>query len=122
MALPRSSACGISKFGGVSPSELLRALRPAVATEIELLMTINRRRLFQSLALTVCYSQAGRGAEPEISLNVLRDVSKFYGTNLSDDRLRVVKPVLEQRLSQLRLIRDFEFDDTIAPTGGVLDK
>ena len=85
-------------------------------------MTIDRRRLFQSLALTVCYSKAGKGAEPEITLNVLRDVSTLYGTNLSDDRLRVVKPVLEQRLSQLQLIRDFEFDDTIAPTEGVLDK
>jgi hypothetical protein len=82
-------------------------------------MTVTRRRLFQSLALT---GTAAAGAEPAIPLDVLRNVSAAHGTNLTDDRLRVVKPVLENRLPQLRTLRDFEVDDTVAPTQGILDK
>jgi hypothetical protein len=84
--------------------------------------TISRRRLFQSLTLTAGYSAATEGAAPPITLDVLRNVSEAHGTNLSDDRLRVVKPVLEHRLPQLRALRDFEIDDTVAPTQGILDK
>jgi hypothetical protein len=85
-------------------------------------MTVSRRRLLQSLALTGGYTTAAEGAEPAISLDVLRSVSAAHGTNLSDDRLRVVKPVLEHRLPQLRALRDFEIDDSVAPTQGILDK
>ena len=85
-------------------------------------MTVSRRRLFQSLALTAGCSAAAEGAEPAITLDVLRDVSAAHGTNLSDDRLRVVKPVLEHRLPQVRVLRDFEVDDTVEPTQGILDK
>ena len=76
----------------------------------------------QSLALTGGYGTAAKGAEPAIALDVLRSVSAAHGTNLSDDRLRVVKPVLEKRLPQVQALRDLEIDDTIAPTQGVLDK
>ena len=62
------------------------------------------------------------GAEPAITLDVLRSVSAAHGTNLSDDRLRAVKPVLENRRSQLRALRDFEVDDSVAPTQGILDR
>jgi hypothetical protein len=85
-------------------------------------MTVSRRRLFHCLALTAGYSTAAEGAEPAITLDVLRDVSEFHGTNLSDDRLRVAKPVLEDRLPQLRAFRDFEVEATVAPTQGILDK
>ena len=85
-------------------------------------MTVSRRRLFQSLALTAGCSAAAEGAEPAITLDVLRDVSAVHGTNLSDDRLRVVKPVIEHLLPQLRALRDFEVDDAVAPTQGILDK
>lgn len=85
-------------------------------------MTVSRRRLLQSLALTGGCSTAAEGAEPAIALDVLRNVSAAHGTNLSDDRLRVVKPVLERRLPQLQALRDFEIDDTVAPTHGILDK
>jgi len=85
-------------------------------------MTVNRRRLFQSLALIGGYGKTAAGAEPVITLDVLRDVSAAHGTNLSDDRLRVVKPVLEHRLPQVRVLRDFEVDDTVEPTQGILDK
>jgi hypothetical protein len=53
---------------------------------------------------------------------MLRGVTAVHGTNLSDDRLRVIKAVVEQRLSELSAIRDFEVDDSIAPTRGILDK
>ena len=85
-------------------------------------MTVSRRRLFQSLAITAGYGVAAEGAEPAITLDVLRDVSAVHGTNLSDDRLRVVKPVLEHNLPQLQTLRDFEVDATVAPTQGILDK
>ena len=85
-------------------------------------MTVSRRRLFQSLALAGGYSGAAEGAEPALTLDVLRDVSAFHGTNLSDDRLRVVKPALEHLLPQLQALRDLEIDDAVAPTQGNLDK
>ena len=67
-------------------------------------MTVSRRRLIQSLALTGGYGTAARGAEPTITLDVLRNVSATHGASLSDDRLRVVKPVLEHRLPELRAL------------------
>jgi len=76
----------------------------------------------QSLALAGGGSSAVEGAEPAVTLDVLRNVSAAHGTNLSDDRLRVVKPVLERFLPQLRALRDFEIDDSVAPTQGILDK
>jgi hypothetical protein len=85
-------------------------------------MPVSRRRLFQSLALTAGYGAAVEGTESAITLAVLRDVSAVHGTDLSDDRLRVVKPVLEHSLPQLQALRDFEVDAAIAPTQGILDK
>ena len=85
-------------------------------------MTVSRRRLFKSLTFIGGYSAAAEGAEPAIDLEVLRNVSAAHGTNLSDDRLRIVKPVLEHRLPQLQALRDFEIDDTVAPTQGILDE
>jgi hypothetical protein len=78
-------------------------------------MPVSRRRLFQSLALT-----AGGSMAAEVSLEALRSVSAAHGANLSDDRLQVVKPVLENRLPQLQALRDFEIDDSVGPTHGIL--
>jgi hypothetical protein len=83
-------------------------------------MTVSRRRLFQSVALAAGNSVAVQAAESEITLEALRNVSVAHGTNLSDDRLRVVKPVLENRLAQVRALREFEIDDSVAPTHGIL--
>ena len=85
-------------------------------------MTVSRRRLLQALALTGGYSTKAVGADSAITLVVLRTVCAAHGANLSDDRLRVIKPVLENRLPQVRALRDFEFDDSVAPTQGILDK
>jgi hypothetical protein len=85
-------------------------------------MTVSRRRLFQSLALAGVYGPQAEGADPAITVDVLRDVSAVHGTNLSDDRLGVIKPALEHSLPQLRVLRDFEVDATVEPTQGILDK
>ncbi len=85
------------------------------------LMTLNRRRLFQYAALTGGYSTAAKGAEPAITLAILRDVSTLHGANLTDDRLRVLRPVLGQVLSRWRELRAFEVPPTTAPTQGTLD-
>jgi len=85
-------------------------------------MIVTRRQVFQSLALTAGCGTAAEGADPEISLQALRDVSVADGVNLTDDRLRVLKPILEHRLPQLRALRDFEIDDSVEPTQGILGK
>jgi hypothetical protein len=78
--------------------------------------------LFQSLALTTAWRTAAKGAETAITLDILRNVSAANGTNLSDERLRIIEPVLEHGLPQLRAFRNFEIDDSVAPTQGILDK
>lgn len=85
-------------------------------------MAVSRRRLVQSLALSTGFGAAADAAEPAVTLNVLRSVSVANGTNFSDERLRVIRPVLENRLPQLRTIREFDFDDSVEPTQGILDK
>ncbi len=78
-------------------------------------MTVGRRQLFQFLALAGGCGATADAAEPAISLEVLRAVSLVHGTGLSEERLRVLQPVLEHSLPQLRALRDFEIDDAVAP-------
>ncbi len=85
-------------------------------------MTVSRRRLLQSVALTAGYIAPAGAAESTLTLDVLRDVSTAHGTNLSDDRLRVIKPALEHNLPQLRELRGLEIDDAVAPTQGILGR
>lgn len=82
-------------------------------------MAVSRRRLLKTVALAVGSRTAVEAAEPTTSLDILRNVSAAHGTNLTDDRLRVVKPVLEQRLPQLQALRAFECDDAVEPTQGI---
>jgi hypothetical protein len=85
-------------------------------------MTVSRRKLFGALAFTAGCGPAVEAAESGIPLDVLRNVAWAHGIDLSDDRLRVIKPVLEHRQAQLRALREFEAGDTVAPAQGVLDK
>ena len=85
-------------------------------------MAVSRRRLLQSVALTSGCGTAAEAAESTTSLDALRSVSTAHGTNFTDDRLRVVVPVLEGRRPQLQALRDFAIDDTVAPVQGILDK
>jgi hypothetical protein len=76
-------------------------------------MSIPRRRLLQAVVLA---GGAGGAADAQVSepgTDALRNVSTFHGVSLSDERLGVLKPVLDRRLTQLRTIRSFEFDDTV---------
>ncbi len=84
-------------------------------------MSVSRRRLFQSLALASGCGAAAEAAESTGALDALRNVSAAHGINLSDDRLRVLKPVLEQRAARLRALRDFELDDAVEPSRGILE-
>jgi len=83
-------------------------------------MDVSRRRLVQSLALTGACNRMAHGAEPPTNLEALRNVSALNGSSLSDDRLRVVAPVLRNRLARLQTLRDFELEDRVAPTSGVM--
>lgn len=85
-------------------------------------MNFDRRRVLQSLALTVGVIPSVEGAEPAVTLDALRNASAAIGTNLGDDRLRVIRPALEQRLPQLQALRDFEVDDAVEPTPGIASK
>ncbi len=71
-------------------------------------MSISRRRLFQSVVVAGGFAPAVEGAEPSITLEVVRDAAVAHGTHLSEERLRVLKPVLEHSLPQLRALRDFD--------------
>lgn len=84
-------------------------------------MTLNRRRLFKYAVLAGGYTSTADGAEPAITLTVLRDVSMLHGADLTDDRLRVLRPVLEQTLSRWQELRAFEVSATTGPTPGILD-
>lgn len=81
-------------------------------------MTVSRRRLVQIVAFATASGPAAKAADPAIPLDVLRNVSRFDGTNLNDERLQVLKPVLEHRAPQLRALREFEIDDTVEPAHG----
>jgi hypothetical protein len=85
-------------------------------------MAINRRKLIQSLELTGVCNRSVEGAEPPITVEALRNVSAAHGSNLGDDRLRVVAPVLKSRVARLQVLRDFEVDDDVAPTQGILHR
>jgi hypothetical protein len=70
-------------------------------------MSVSRRRMFQTLA-------AGGLASAD-----LRDVATAHGAALTEERLKILEPVLERRKRQLQALRDFKIDDSIAPTTGM---
>jgi hypothetical protein len=83
-------------------------------------MKASRRRLLGALAAAHGFTRAVQAQETRITVDVLRDASTVHGNNLSDARLQVIKPALERRLSELRVLRSFEIDDAVGPTQGIL--
>lgn len=73
-------------------------------------MTASRRRLLQSMALSL---GAAPAAAQSPDLTTLRAVSAAHGLPLTDDRLRALAPVLARRQSALRALREFEADDRL---------
>lgn len=69
-------------------------------------MTFSRRRIWGTLLLAPA-AQAQDTA---------------CGVPLSDERLRVLKPVLDNRKGQLDALRRFAIDDAVEPTQGILRK
>jgi hypothetical protein len=71
------------------------------------------------MALAAGPVRAARAAESGLTLEDLRAVSSVHGAGLSDERLRVLLPVLESRRAQLRALRSFDTDG-IEPRHGRL--
>lgn len=78
-------------------------------------MSVPRRRLFWSVLLSG--GAAAAQAQPTAP-DSLRHVAAAVGLKLSDDRLRVIKPILDQRQTQLQALRDFAIDDSVSPRHG----
>jgi hypothetical protein len=78
-------------------------------------MTISRRRLFCSGLLS---GVAAGAQETDASLDPARHVAAAHGIRLSEGRLRILKPVLDQRNARLRALRDFAVDDSVSPRHG----
>lgn len=83
-------------------------------------MTVSRRRIFRSIALSGGACAVGQGQAVDASSDAVRQVAVAHGVNLSDDRLRILKPVLVNRKLQLQTLRDIEVSDAVAPTQGIL--
>jgi hypothetical protein len=86
------------------------------------MMSVNRRRLFQSLALASQYHPVLGGAELASNVDILRCVSAAHGSNLSEDRLRIVEPVIKQRAARVQALRNFEVEESVGLTQGILDR
>jgi hypothetical protein len=80
-------------------------------------MNVARRRLLQALALAApAQAQQQQGAAP-LTSGMLRSAATIHGTNLTDERLEAIRPVIERRLAQqLKTLRSFEIDDAVEPT------
>lgn len=82
----------------------------------------SRRRVMQSLALAggaaieaPAQPQPPAAASAAPSMDALRAVAEAHGLRLSDERLRILQPVLARRTAQLRPLREFEIDDRVEP-------
>lgn len=78
-------------------------------------MAVSRRRMWASLLL----APAAQAQDPAHDLDAIRHVAAAHGIPLSDDRLRVLKPILENRKTSLNNLRRFAIDDAIEPTQGI---
>lgn len=81
-------------------------------------MNANRRRFVGSLILSGGSGLAA-ASPAAVDLESLRAVSEAHGLRLSDERLSVLKPVLDSRQGQLQALRDVTLSDSIAPTTGI---
>lgn len=65
-------------------------------------MTVKRRHLLGAVA----FAAATAEAQPEAAVE------------LSEDRRRILEPILEQRRAQLQTLRAFPVDDAVEPSHG----
>ena len=71
-------------------------------------MTVNRRQLFWSALL---YGPAAAAQNPA-------EAAAANGLTLSEERLRLIKPIVDRRRAQLQALRDFPIDDSTLPRHG----
>lgn len=76
-------------------------------------MKKSRRRMFQTLAASAAFT--AQAQEPSPGIEELRLVANAHGVSLSDERLRLLRPVLERRKATLQALRDFAIDDSVSP-------
>ncbi|MCX6598090.1 MAG: hypothetical protein NTV70_17175 [Acidobacteria bacterium] len=82
-------------------------------------MKVDRRLFVGSLMLSGGSGVASPQQPAAPDLESLRVVSAAHGVRLTDERLLVLKPVLESRQGQLRVLRDLTVGDEVAPTAGI---
>ena len=56
---------------------------------------------------------AAQAQDSGLSTEALRGASTVNGNPLPNERLQVLKPALERRLTQVRILRRFEVDDSV---------
>jgi hypothetical protein len=86
-------------------------------------MSVTRRRWLRSAAAAGAAAGTKTQAAAEApNLEALRCVAAAHGADLSDERLKVLQPVLERRLPRLRDLRGLRIADDIEPVQGILAK
>lgn len=78
----------------------------------------SRRRLLQGLGLTAAHQtlSCGGADQPEqFAVEALRAAAMLQGNPLDDDRLQIIRPIVERNLAQIEAVRAFEFDDLTEP-------
>ena len=78
----------------------------------------SRRRLLQTLSLVAAQSTLSCGtSDPQsgLSTKALRNVSMVHGSGLTDERLETIRPAVEQQLTRLEAVRNFDLDELIEP-------
>ena len=83
-------------------------------------MKIARRRLLQAVALAGVPDTTLDAQDAAVTVEALRGASLLNGKRVPDNRLEVVKPLIERRQDQLEALRKFEVDDLVGPTQGIL--
>jgi hypothetical protein len=69
--------------------------------------------LLQALSLAGGIGAVADAQDSSLSTEALRNISALQGRPLADERLQVLKPALERRLTQVRILRSFEIDDSV---------
>ncbi len=73
-----------------------------------------RRSVFHVLAATTAVAATAQESQADVA--PLRHVANAHGVALSDERLKLLHPVLERRKAALQALRDFVMDDSVPPS------
>jgi hypothetical protein len=77
---------------------------------------LTRRRTLRALTLGAAGGAACRKSEPAgLSIEALHNVSKVHGSQLTDERLEEIRPLIEQQLARVEALRGFDLDESVEP-------